>query len=81
MLQFICHFHIWRSGQNGAIQPCQLNALLLTDRCPECNKRHEAVVEALTCKPQLRAEPWHTVSMYSFQFQGTFPLVLPVGFV
>ena len=81
MLPFICHFHIWGSGENGAIQPSQLNTLLLTDRGLKCNRSHEAVVEVLTFKSQLHAETWHVVSTYNFQFHGTFLLVLPVDFV
>lgn len=74
-------FSQWRSGQNGAIQPSQLNTLLLTDRCLKCNRSHKAVVEVLTFKSQLHAETWHVVSMYNFQFHRTFLLVLPVDFV
>lgn len=80
-LQFTCHFRIWRSGQNGAIQPFQLNTLLLTGRCLESKRSHEAVVEVLTFKSQLNAESWHIVSMHNFQFHGTFLLVLPMDFL
>lgn len=78
MLQFICHFRVRGSGQNGAIQPSQLKMLLLTDRCLERNTSQEA---AVTFKSQLHAEPWHVVGMDNFQFHGTFLLVLPVDFV
>lgn len=74
-------FSQWRSGQNGAIQPSQLNTLLLTDRCLKCNRSHKAVVEVLTFRSQLHAETWHVVSMYNFHFHRTFLLVLPVDFV
>lgn len=42
---------------------------------------YQAVVEVLAFKSQLHAQRWHIVSMYSFQFHGTFLLVLPANFV
>lgn len=55
--------------------------LLLSDRCFECRRKHEAVLEVLTFESQLQTETWHIVSMFNFQFHGTFLLVLPVDFV
>lgn len=50
-------------------------------RVPQESQGHKAVVEVLAFKSQLHAQPWHIVSMHSFQFHGTFLLVLPVDFV
>lgn len=58
-----------------------MNMLLLSDRCLECKRRHEAVLEVLTFASQLHTETWHIVSMFNFQFHGTFLSVLPVDFV
>lgn len=81
--QFMCHFYIWRSGQDGPSWPSWLSVLLLTDSSgvPQESQGYQAVVEVLAFKFQLHAQPWHIVSMYSFQFHGTFLLVLPANLV
>lgn len=68
MLQFICHFRMRRSGQNGAIQPTQLKMLLLTDRYLECNTTQEAAVTFKSCMQNLGILSAWTI----FNFTGHF---------
>lgn len=83
-----CHIHVsflhlekWPAWTRPAILAEYAAVDWHMSRVPPEWQGYKAVVEVLAFKSQLHAQPWHLVSMYSFQFHGTFLLGLPEDFV